>query len=142
VAPSHRSSALALPFGATLEAVVDAYSGSGDVTLSLPADLDHHSLTDSQRIAAVRIVQSALANVAQHSGARITSVSVRSTDEGLECQISDDGNGFDVDLDNEDRLGLSGMRSRVEMLGGAFHITSIPGGPTTVAFRLPTPRNL
>jgi signal transduction histidine kinase len=131
------SSALALPLGATLEAVVDAYAGSGDVTLNMPADLDAHALTDSQRIAVVRIVQSALANVAQHSRARTTSVSIRSTPDGLEREITDDGDGFDVDDESDDRLGLSGMRSRVAMLGGEFRVSSVHGGPTTVAFRLP-----
>jgi signal transduction histidine kinase len=33
--------------------------------------------------------------------------------------------------------GLSGMRERAELLGGALTITSAPGAGTTVAARLP-----
>lgn len=141
VAPTRRSSALVLPLAAMLETIVEDYSGPGHVTLHLPPGLDACALTDSQRIATVRVVQSALANIAQHSGAVNASITVRCSAEALECEISDDGHGFDVDADSENRLGLSGMRERVALLGGTLDVWSVPEGPTTIAFRLPGPRS-
>lgn len=141
VAPSRRSSALVLPLAAMLESIVEDYSGPGDLTLHLPPDLDACALTDSQRIATVRVVQSAVANVAQHSDAVNASITVRCSAEALECEISDDGRGFDVAAGSDDRLGLSGMRERVALLGGTLDVWSAREGPTTIAFRLPGPRS-
>ena len=134
----HVSSALKLPLAAMLRAVVAAHPGPATVELALDPALDSLVLSDSQRIAVVRIVQSALANVAEHSGAGSATVNVRCTTDALECEIVDDGAGFVVSGAADGRLGLAGMRERVALLGGTFDVHSRVGGPTTVAFRLPS----
>jgi len=54
-------------------------------------------------------------------------------------EIADTGPGFDVPviLENTDRLGISGMRERVESIGGRFEIESRMGEGTTIRARLP-----
>jgi signal transduction histidine kinase len=53
--------------------------------------------------------------------------------------ISDSGGGFDPSqMVSKGRLGLSGMRERVESLGGWFQIDSQPGQGTTILARLLT----
>jgi signal transduction histidine kinase len=59
-------------------------------------------------------------------------------------EIHDDGRSFDVarvlDSRRNKRLGLIGMRERVEMVGGKFELTSKPGHGTTVSVRIPFKR--
>jgi signal transduction histidine kinase len=56
-------------------------------------------------------------------------------------KIHDNGKSFDVartlDTKRYKRLGLLGMRERVEMVGGTFDIQSAPGRGTTVRAAFP-----
>jgi signal transduction histidine kinase len=136
------SSLLRGPLTSTLEAAALSYEGSLSIRLNLDRELDDVALTDSQRIALIRIVQGALANVVQHSGATTATVSARCLAEGVEAEIRDDGTGFDLQptlrqaADNG-RIGLVAMRERARMLGGEFGIETKPGGPTRVRVLLP-----
>ncbi len=120
----------------------DAYTEFVDVTLDLDERLDEAAATDSQRIALIRIAQSALANIARHSRASCASLVVRVTAVGLLAEIADDGCGFDVDeatrrAATHGRVGLSGMRERVRLLGGTLDVASRPGHGTTIRVSLP-----
>ena len=98
---------------------------------------DLSGLTDSQRITLYRVVQEALANVAEHSGASNVAIRVSGSSSAVTVTIADDGHGFDPSLRLEaavgvGRLGLVGMAERVRLLGGLFRLTSAPGRGTTV----------
>lgn len=83
------------------------------------------------QVALFRVVQEALTNVARHSGARNVSV-VMSIQRGrIRLVVEDDGRGFDADGVGS-RLGLAGIRERVELLGGTLRIESSPGQGTAV----------
>src|SRR5947208_1869239 len=77
------------------------------------AEGDFDELTDSQKIALLRVVHEGLANVRKHSGASSVSVVLREMPEATELTIRDDGRGFDVDRLGRDRLGLAGVTERV-----------------------------
>jgi signal transduction histidine kinase len=99
------------------------------------ADLD--GLTDSQRIALYRVVQEALANVAEHSDASTVRIRVTESSSSVSLTVADDGCGFDTESGLEaaaerGRLGLIGMSERVRLLGGVFRVTSAPGRGTTI----------
>jgi len=125
-------------FSSAFEALADAYDAF-ELHLSVDPAIDDLGLTDSQRIAIVRIVRSALDNVAQHSGAEHATVTLRPADGGIVAEVIDDGCGFDVDVASrsERSIGLVAMRERTQMLDGEFSIQSRPGGPTTVRAVLP-----
>ena len=56
----------------------------------------------------------------------------------LIAEVADSGQGFNLqDEADYDRLGLVGMRERVELLGGQFELHSSPGHGTTIRARLP-----
>jgi two-component system, NarL family, sensor kinase len=102
------------------------------VWLETPAQLP--SLSAAVEVAALRIVQEAIANVVRHSQAH--SCHVRLAASGaLAVEIEDDGRG----LREDDRpgVGLASMKERAAEVGGTCTITSRAGGGTLVHAILP-----
>ena len=100
------------------------------------------AMTDSQRIALLRVLQEALSNIRQHSGAGTARVSLVDDGEGVRMEVEDDGHGFEQEvaspeLESRDGIGLVGMRERMRLLGGRLELTSRPGGPTLVVASVP-----
>ena len=89
--------------------------------------------------AAYRIAQEALTNVTRHAAAQKITVRLWLEDDALALQAEDRGRGFDADtaLRAGRSSGLSGMRDRVDLLGGEFKIESAPGHGTSLLARLP-----
>jgi PAS domain S-box-containing protein len=111
-----------------------------EVELTPSAGLEE--LNGAQGTALYRVVQQALANVAQHARARRVTVRISRVGEFVDAEIHDDGKSFDVKralsvTRRNARLGLIGMRERVEMLGGVFSVESAPGRGTTISARVP-----
>jgi PAS domain S-box-containing protein len=92
-----------------------------------------------------RVAQEALTNVARHSGATRVAVSIEDRDGVIYMKITDDGKGFEVDGaaggKSRNRLGMLGMRERIEMLGGALHVESAPGKNTTIHVKIKSPKS-
>jgi signal transduction histidine kinase len=88
-----------------------------------------------------RVAQEALVNVSRHARATNVEVRFRKLTGGVGLRIRDDGKSFDVrkvfSADNRRRLGLLGMRERVEMVGGTFSIASAPATGTIVDVQIP-----
>lgn len=83
------------------------------------------------------VVAEALTNIAKHSGAGRASVVVRGRGGRLRLVIEDDGRGG---ADEGGGTGLTGVRRRVAAHDGTVHLTSPPGGPTTLKIDLPCGR--
>jgi signal transduction histidine kinase len=98
-------------------------------------------LDSAQRTVLYRVAQSALTNIAQHAQAGRVKVSIQKLQDAIRMEIHDDGKGFEVDhvlfIKRFKRLGLLGMRERVEMVGGSFSIESAPGKGTTICAQIP-----
>ncbi len=95
-------------------------------------------ISASQQIALLNIIHEALNNIREHAGASAVDVSLNVDDSGVRAEITDDGNGFDLEATlmraaREGRVGLVAMNERVRLLGGQCRIESTPGGPTTVS---------
>jgi PAS domain S-box-containing protein len=85
-----------------------------------------------------RVVQEAITNVARHAQATKAGVIVERKPSSVVAIIEDDGVGFDADAAMKTgRLGLVGMRERLEMVDGTLYIESRPGGPTSVFAEIP-----
>ncbi len=91
------------------------------------------------QMAAYRVVQGALTNVARHAGVTEASVRLWADPEVLRVQVEDRGKGFDAEavLARKTSTGLFSMRERALMLGGQFAIESAPGGGTSLTLELP-----
>jgi PAS domain S-box-containing protein len=94
-----------------------------------------------KRTVLYRVTQEALANVAKHARASLVKVLIMKAREGVCLEISDNGKAFDIGRLSSaawsDRLGLTGMRERVEMVGGRFSVESASGTGTTIRAEIP-----
>jgi PAS domain S-box-containing protein len=90
-------------------------------------------------IAAYRIVQEALTNVARHAGVDEVIVQIWADSTLLSLQIVDRGRGCDPQaaLSAHTSSGLAGMRERALLLGGQLTILSGPGTGTCLTTILP-----
>jgi signal transduction histidine kinase/DNA-binding response OmpR family regulator len=124
---------------ATLKWHVGRYSTLTGVAVDLRCEAGaERSFGGRAELAAYRVVQEALTNVARHSGAEAATVEVRVEGGTLHLRVSDRGRGFAADdAGRGSSLGLLGMRERCSALGGRFILTSEPGGGAVVAAELP-----
>jgi PAS domain S-box-containing protein len=103
------------------------------------AGVEH--LDGAKRTVLFRIAQAALSNVAQHAQATRVKLTIKKVSQAVCMEINDDGRSFDVErvlcAKTNKRLGLIGMRERVEMVGGSFCIESAPGKGTTILAHVP-----
>ncbi|MFB7289234.1 sensor histidine kinase [Actinacidiphila glaucinigra] len=97
--------------------------------------LDGRPLPDDIATTAYYVASEAVTNAVKHAEATSIGVAVgRNEDGALYVTIRDDGRGG---ADPGRGSGLSGLKDRVAALGGLLHITSTPGGGTTVEAVLP-----
>jgi signal transduction histidine kinase len=95
----------------------------------------------ARRTVLYRVAQEALTNVARHAGASRVDVSIRREAKSIRLEVKDDGKSFRMETillaRGSKRLGLLGMRERVEMVGGSFLVESSPGKGTAVIAHIP-----
>lgn len=93
------------------------------------------AITDPQRAEAVlRTVQEALTNAARHGQARVLDVRLDCADGGLRLRIEDDGQ---VAWPLREGHGLTGMRERIDALGGRLDVQRADGGGLRLQAQLP-----
>lgn len=125
----------------TLRTYIDEIPKRKGCTMHFTASPGVEALDNDKRTVLYRVAQEALVNVAKHAKAKNVSVSLRLARAGVCLEITDDGKAFDVELLSSpkwsQRLGLTGMRERVEMVNGVFSIVSAPGKGTKIRAVIP-----
>jgi PAS domain S-box-containing protein len=96
----------------------------------LPGEMESHLL---------RAGQEALTNVLKHAQASNVVVELTYGDTEIRLRIEDDGLGFDPgnQSDKGDGIGLTGMKERVEQIGGKLSLRSSLAGGTEVTVTVP-----
>jgi signal transduction histidine kinase len=74
----------------------------------------------------------------KHAGARTVSLRLSIADRQLVVEVIDDGTGFLPA--NVSGSGLTGLRDRVEAVGGDMHVRSSPGAGCRLEARIPIAR--
>jgi signal transduction histidine kinase len=109
----------------------------GEVLLELEI-APHIDLDRDHRDAVVRVTCEAVSNAIRHGAARTIQVALHDRGHAA-LVIVDDGVGFDqasTVRDTPHGFGITGMRERIEALGGSFRITSRPGDGTRIEVTL------
>jgi PAS domain S-box-containing protein len=125
----------------TLHSYLNDFSKRTGLKVKFKAAAGVEALDNDKLTMLYRVAQEALANVEKHAGAGVVRVAILEDQGGVNLEIIDDGRAFDVvrlsDPNWTHRLGLTGMRERVEMFGGRFSVVSTPGKGTTVRAEVP-----
>jgi signal transduction histidine kinase len=104
---------------------------------AVPVELDMRAerrLAEPVEVAAYYVVSEALTNAAKHARATVVSVAVEVGDADLHVGIRDDGVGG---ADPSKGSGLTGLRDRVEALGGRLDFASGAGRGTSLTVTIP-----
>jgi signal transduction histidine kinase len=124
-----------------LHSFVKVFSKRTRILVHLKAFAEVEQIGIAQRTVLFRVAQEALTNVARHAHASRVEVSIQKLPDSVCMKIKDDGKSFQVDrvlhAKGSKRLGLLGMRERLEMVGGHFSVESVQGKGTTVIAQLP-----
>jgi signal transduction histidine kinase len=127
----------------SLQRLLDEFQANSMTRVSLIGPED--GLVDfpaEHATALFHICQEALANVAKHADAKHAEVQLWAVPERVLLEISDDGQGFDVEKVNVTLgHGLSNMRSRARKVGGDVEYTSAPGKGMIVLAWVPRREN-
>jgi signal transduction histidine kinase len=93
-------------------------------------------LPEPVEVAAYYVVSEALTNATKHARASVAEVDAEVSGDTLRVCVRDDGTGG---ADPSRGSGLTGLKDRIEALGGTFWVHSPAGGGTTVSCELPVP---
>ena len=111
------------------------------IMIGFQVDSGINELAVDLSVTLYRIVQESLANAARHSGATAIEISLERQPGQVLLRIADNGQGMpDGELERAaraNRLGIYGMRERVELCGGEFHLESKVGAGTTILVTIP-----
>jgi signal transduction histidine kinase len=103
----------------------------------IPVELDleiEGRLPEQAEVAVYYVVAESLTNIVKHADASTVAIRVNEIDRVLRVSIQDDGAGG---ADPRRGTGLTGLRDRVQALGGTIDVQSPPGGGTRVQAELP-----
>ena len=101
-------------------------------------DIDLHDLPEAHAMVLFHICQEALANIAKHAKAKNVQIALWSTAERVLMEISDDGNGFDMEKTNlAIGHGLANMHTRARIVGGDVEISSVLHEGSTILVWVP-----
>ena len=116
---------------------IDQFATRHQLNIQFAASDNGAPIEGNIAIAVYRILQESLNNVVKHSGATSVRVIFNNDTDNISIIIADDGCGISADdlvrAMQNNRIGLFGMRERVELLFGRFeHNASAEGGAELV----------
>ncbi|HEY9685303.1 MAG TPA: sensor histidine kinase [Oculatellaceae cyanobacterium] len=100
-------------------------------------DLERVKLSANKSHHLYCIVRECLTNIQRHASATQIGIAFSQPADIILVEISDDGRGFDPQ-EAGGGFGLSGMKERVEFLGGSLAIQSSPGVGTKIKVSVPS----
>jgi PAS domain S-box-containing protein len=110
------------------------YSG---IHVEKQINIEEGEIPEPFKVDMFRILQEALNNVAKHSKADLVRLALRRTHGQIDLVIEDNGQGFDPEYvwsvkKADAGVGLTSMKERAELSGGALSVKSHKGRGTTV----------
>lgn len=121
-----------------IEWQVDEFQKWSDIQCNLKINGKELTLSDEISVAAFRIFQETLTNIARHSGATRVDTEISINEDTLDLVIKDNGKGIkEEQLSSPLSLGILGMGERVAMLKGKMEITGEQNKGTVVRVTIP-----
>jgi signal transduction histidine kinase len=131
----------------TLKKYIDRFQANYGIRteLSISDGIGDNTFDPTAEVQLLRVIQEAMTNCRKHSGTHFLKVGVELDGSKVYITISDDGNGFDAgqfEPGDSGHFGLVFMRERMEHIGGALKIDSLPGGGTILKLDVPIRKEL
>ena len=124
-----------------LHSLMKNFTARTGVRARLTAFAGVEQLNPIRRTVLFRVAQEALTNIARHAQASQVELNIQKLPRAVCMKIKDNGKSFPVQrtlhAKKNKRLGILGMRERVEMVGGSFTVESVPGQGTTICAHIP-----
>jgi signal transduction histidine kinase len=100
-------------------------------------DIQEKDVPEPLKIVIFRVLQEALNNISKYGKANLVRISLKGTTDKIEFVVEDNGQGFDIEhvqyvKRSKRGFGLTSMKERIELSGGAFAIQSTPAAGTVV----------
>ncbi|HYE80177.1 MAG TPA: ATP-binding protein, partial [bacterium] len=130
---------------ASLQGWLRSRSAGETVPVEFHAEGQVPDLGEGAPFQILRICQEAVNNALAHAGATCITVALKSDENGLTLNISDDGRGFDsrlIDSPKPGHFGLNSLNERARNIGAHLEIRSILHQGTTVSLALPAPNRM
>ena len=125
-----------------ISSFIKSFEGEEKISATFKSIGTASRLDPKTKVFVFRMIQEALHNVAKHAKASHVNVEVMVKKASLITTITDNGSGFDVELESNnpekwDHFGLQGMRERARMLAGEVNWESQRGKGTSVTIQVP-----
>lgn len=96
-----------------------------------------NKLNNNTEIILYRAIQEIVNNVIKHAKASKLDIALIKDNDGLSCNIEDNGNGFNI-KNSFNGIGLKNIKNRITYLAGTVEWDSSPNKGTLVAIHIPT----
>jgi len=122
---------------AAIENEISILAELSDIEITFKQKKFPERIDPRKEVALYRVAQEALTNIIRHAGATSVTVNLSLVGGKAILSVLDDGIGFDPNGTKALRLGILGMKERLEALGGVLRIEAKPGGGTILEAKLP-----
>ena len=126
-----------------LQSLNDQFDTILDIDMQIDSPLaqkeraDSHYISEQVRLAAYRIAEASLTNVAKHAGTTVVTIDLEEVTDGwFSLIIGDEGKGFDVQAVSAG-MGVGTMHDYAEVVGGDCTIKSSVKSGTQVRAMMP-----
>jgi signal transduction histidine kinase len=126
-----------LGLGGALKARLQAVESRAGLMTDLQDNSDGQRLAQGTEQELFRVAQEALNNILKHAHATRVELRLDILSSVASMAIADNGMGFTPEVDGAGGFGLTGMRQRIDGLGGTLRIDSSPGKGTRVQVEVP-----
>lgn len=124
----------------TLRRYVESFQEKNEISVPITVTGVERRLESHIEVTIFRGVQELLTNALAHAQATQIQVALDLAQDHVQASVEDNGSGFNVDealSGDNNTIGLTSLRERIEMLGGEIHIQSSLGQGARVQFTIP-----
>lgn len=108
-----------------LQQEIDKFDNLSDCFVCFNCEISILEVPYEIKIVLLRITQEFIQNSIKHAKCKKINVSLVKNTNKLELLLQDNGIGFDINLANENGIGLKNIKKRIEIIGGTFDLKSI-----------------
>lgn len=113
----------ALPWMQGLNSLIEELKKETDLQFHLDWRIPEDCLSAKDKVELLSSIREALLNIHKHAHAAQVWIGARTTEDGWQCSITDDGQGFEpTDITRGNRYGIKIMQARADAMDWGFHI--------------------